>query len=203
MAICALPARVWCLSNLRVIAGTARGQNLSAVPGDTTRPITDRVKESLFNIVSVDIREAALLDLFAGTGAVGIEALSRGAAWVRFIDREHLAIQTVRKNLQRTKLADRAEVLQMDAFAALERVSERRFDYVYIAPPQYKGIWKKALNKVDARTSLLNQFAWVIVQIDPVEDEPIELKNLEEFDRRRYGSTLLIFYVLATSRSVT
>lgn len=203
MAIYGLPARVWNLSNLRVIAGTARGQNLSAVPGDSTRPITDRVKESLFNIISVDIQDAVFLDLFAGTGAVGIEALSRGAAWVRFVDRHHLAVQTVRKNLQRTKLTDRAEVLQMDAFAVLEQASERRFDYVYIAPPQYKGIWKMALHKVDARPDLLNEFAWVIAQIDPVEDEGVELINLEEFDRRRYGSTLLIFYVLSVSRSAT
>ncbi len=186
------------MSMLRVIGGSARGQKLSAVPGDTTRPITDRVKESLFNIIGVDIQGSVMLDLFAGTGAVGIEALSRGAAWVRFIDNHHLPVKTVRQNLQHTKLADQAEVLQMDAFAVLDQISNRRFDYVYIAPPQYKGLWKKALIEVDVRPDLMNKFAWVIVQIDPVEDEPVELVSLEEFDRRRYGSTLLIFYVLAS-----
>lgn len=186
------------MSNLRVIAGAARGQSLKAVPGDSTRPITDRVKESLFNIIGVDIQEASLLDLFAGTGAVGIEALSRGAGFVLFIDQHHLAVKTMRANLEKTKLAAVAEILHRDAFVVLDQPIDRRFDYVYIAPPQYKGLWLRALQKVDARPELLTEFAWVIVQIDPVEFEPIELKNLAEFDQRRYGSTLLVFYVLSS-----
>ncbi len=184
------------MSNLRVIGGIAQGQNLRAVPGDVTRPITDRVKESLFNIIGPDIEGAIFLDMFAGTGAVGIEALSRGAKWVRFVDRHHQAVKTVRTNLNNTKLSARAEVLQMDAFLALEQQTDSPFDYVYIAPPQYKGIWKKALFEVDERPDLLAEFAWVIVQIDPLELEPVELNNLHEFDRRQYGSTLLLFYVL-------
>ncbi|MBC8507720.1 MAG: 16S rRNA (guanine(966)-N(2))-methyltransferase RsmD [Anaerolineales bacterium] len=184
------------MSNLRVIAGTARGQNLRSVPGDVTRPITDRVKESLFNIIGPDIQDAFFLDMFAGTGAVGIEALSRGAKRVRFIDRHRQAVKTVRTNLSNTKLADRAEVIQMDAFLALDQKADSPFDYVYIAPPQYKGIWKKALVEIDARLDLLAEFAWVIVQIDPLELEKVDLNNLQEFDQRQYGSTLLLFYVL-------
>ena len=84
------------MASLRVIGGTARGRKLRSVPGDTTRPITDRVKESLFNILSADIEGSCLLDLFAGTGSVGIEALSRGAEFVRFIDKHHTAIKTVK-----------------------------------------------------------------------------------------------------------
>ena len=183
------------MSNLRVIAGTARGQTLRAVPGDVTRPITDRVKESLFNIIGGDIQNAVFLDLFAGTGAVGIEALSRGAKWVRFIDRHHQAVKTVRTNLTETKFNHRAEVLHMDAFVALDQEAGSIFDYVYIAPPQYKGIWKKALQKVDMRPEWLAEYAWVIVQIDPIEFEPLELEALQEFDKRQYGSTLLVFYV--------
>lgn len=184
------------MSTLRVIAGSARGQKLNAVPGDITRPITDRVKEALFNIIGADIQDAVLLDLFAGTGAVGIEALSRGAKWVRFVDRHHQAVETVHSNLGSTRLADRAEVLHMDAFLALEQQIDCTFDYLYIAPPQYKGLWKKALQEVDARPEWLTEYAWVIMQIDPLELEPVELRNLQEFDQRRYGSTLLVFYVL-------
>ena len=184
------------MSNLRVVAGSARGHNLRAVPGDITRPITDRVKESLFNIISVDIKDAVVLDLFAGTGAVGIEALSRGAKWARFIDKHHQAVKTVRSNLENTGLALQAEVVHMDAFLALKKDVDRVFDYIYIAPPQYKHIWKKALLQVDMRPEWLTEFAWVIVQIDPLEYEEVDLKNLEEFDQRRYGSTLLVFYVL-------
>jgi len=180
-----------------VIAGTARGQNLCAVPGEITRPITDRVKESLFNIIGADIQEATFLDLFAGTGAVGIEALSRGAKWVRFVDRHHQAVKTVKRNLAHTRLAEQAEVLHMDAFTVLDQDIDRVFDYVYIAPPQYKGIWKKSLEKIDKSPGWLAEYAWVIVQIDPLEREPVELKNLQEFDQRRYGSTLLVFYVLS------
>lgn len=181
---------------LRVIAGSARGQKLNTVPGDVTRPITDRVKENLFNIIGEDIQDAVFLDLFAGTGAVGIEALSRGAKWVRFIDRHPQAVTTVRTNLKNTGLSARAEILHMDAFVALDQDTGQTFDYVYIAPPQYKGIWKKALLKVDENPTRLAEYAWVIVQVDPKEFEPVEPQNLQEFDQRRYGSTLLVFYVL-------
>ncbi len=184
------------MSTLRVIAGTARGRRLKTVPGDSTRPITDRVKESLFNIIGPDIYAAHLLDVFAGTGAVGIEALSRGADFARLNDRHHLAVKTIRANLAQTQLTDRAEVLQMDAFKLLDGQPDRKFDYVYIAPPQYKGMWAKALQLVDQNRDWLVDDAWVIVQIHPIESEMVLLENLVEFDRRKYGSTLLIFYAL-------
>jgi len=179
---------------MRVIAGKARGRKLQSVPGETTRPITDRVKEALFNIIGADIRGATWLDLFAGTGAVGIEALSRGAAFACFVDLNRQPIATVRANLAHTQLSDDAEVLRADAFALLERPAHRRFDYVYIAPPQYQGLWARALHTLDAHPDWLSADAWVIVQIHPVEYEPQDLKNLIEFDQRSYGSTLLIFY---------
>ncbi len=184
------------MATLRVISGSARGRRLRSVPGDSTRPITDRVKEALFNILGRDVEGASLLDLFAGTGAVGIEALSRGAAWVRFIDKHPLAIQTLRANLETTGLKAAAEVRQMDAFTLLQGAADRRFDYVYVAPPQYKQMWLRALQALDARRDWLSPDAWVIVQIHPVELEPVALKNLVEFDQRRYGSTVLLFYEL-------
>ena len=183
---------------LRIIGGKARGRRIRAVPGDTTRPITDRVREALFNILGADIQGASFLDLFAGTGSVGIEALSRGASQACFVDVNRLPIGTVRDNLKATDLVEGAEVLQMDAFVFLERSAGRMFDYVYIAPPQYKSLWKRALSVVDANPSILSEDAWVIVQIHPVELEPLigeeRLENLVEFDRRQYGSTLLLFY---------
>ena len=188
------------MSTLRVISGTARGRRLKTVPGDTTRPITDRVKESLFNILGVDVLGAAILDLFAGTGAVGIEALSRGAEFVRFVDRNRLPIKVVHENLKTTGFEGKAQVLQNDAFAILKGESDRKFDYVYIAPPQYKGMWKRALKILDERVDWLEDDAWVIVQIHPIESEDVPLKNLVEFDQRRYGSTLLIFYRINENR---
>ena len=182
------------MSGLRVIAGKARGRRLRSVPGESTRPITDRTKESLFNILGADVRDSTWLDLFAGTGSVGIEALSRGAVFVRFVDIERLAIETIRANLKTTGLETSAEVTRQDAFALLARPADRRFDYVYVAPPQYKELWKRALRALDDRTDWLPEGAWVIAQIHPVEYEPLELENLTELEQRKYGSTLLIFY---------
>lgn len=182
------------MSGVRVIGGTARGRKLRAVPGDTTRPITDRTKEALFNILGADIQGAAFLDLFAGTGSVGIEALSRGAGYVRFLDLARPAVQTIHANLQVTGFESEAEVLRIDAFQLLESSPDRRFEYVYVAPPQYKDLWRRAVLSVDAHFGWLAEDAWVIAQIHPKEYVEITLKNLQEFDRRQYGSTLLVFY---------
>lgn len=185
------------MTGLRIIAGKARGRKLKSVPGDSTRPITDRVKESLFDILGADLSEnqgASLLDLFAGTGSVGIEALSRGARFVRFVEQNRLAVDIIRFNLEQTGLKAGSDVMRMDAFALLARQPDRDFDYVYIAPPQHKGLWKKALLLLEANPKWLSEDAWVIVQIHPVEFEELSLQNLEEFDRRNYGSTQLIFY---------
>ena len=182
------------MGSLRIIGGSARGRKLRSVPGDSTRPITDRVKESLFNILGDDIRSAKVLDLFAGSGSVGIEALSRGAGFVLFIDLDRQAVATIRANLEITGLATRAEVVRMDSFSYTERSAAQAFDYIYIAPPQYKGLWKRALLSLDAKPDWLSENAWAIVQIHPREFEAVKLKNLVEFDRRKYGSTLLIFY---------
>ncbi len=182
------------MSNPRIIAGTARGMRLQGVPGDITRPVTDRVKEALFNILGNDIIEATLLDLFAGTGSIGIEALSRGARYVRFNDLNRPAINTVKANLKHTRLEERAEVIQSDAFALLKRKPDRSFDYIYIAPPQYKGLWQQAIKLIDDNPGWFSEESWVIVQIDPLEYEDLKLRTLHEFEQRKYGSTLLVFY---------
>lgn len=182
------------MSGLRVSRGKARGMKLRSVPGDTTRPITDRVKGALFNIIGPDIYGASFLDLFAGTGGVGIEALSLGADYARFIDLHRSAIETIRANLAHTRLGPGANVVQGDAFVVLQRPADRQFDYVFIAPPQYKGLWKRALLLLDTNSDWLAEDAWVIVQIHPREEETLNLIYLEEIDRRLYGSTLLLFF---------
>lgn len=182
------------MTNPRIISGKAKGIRLQGVPGDITRPITDRVKEALFNILGPEIEGASLLDLFAGTGSVGIEALSRGAGFVRLNDLHRQAVAAIKANLQRTRLEAGAEVTQQDAFTLLRQTPDRAFDYIYIAPPQYKGLWINALQTLDQHPGWLAEDAWVIVQIDPVEYQPVDLKNLVEFDRRKYGSTLIAFY---------
>ncbi len=182
------------MSGLRIISGTAHGMRIQSVPGDTTRPVTDRVKESLFNILSSDVRGSTWLDLFAGTGSIGIEALSRGAEFVRFNEMNRLAIQTIHTNLEITRLKNDGQVTQGDAFTLLRSHPTRSFDYIYIAPPQYKSMWSEALQMLDENPGWLSEDGWVIVQIHPVEMTEIELMNLAEIDRRKYGSTLLIFF---------
>lgn len=182
------------MSGLRVIAGKARGRRLRSVPGDTTRPITDRTKEALFNIIGPDIQGSTMLDLFGGTGSVGIEALSRGAAFVQFVELNRLAVRTIQDNLKTTGFGERARVSRADAFDYLARRTPQPFDYVYIAPPQYRDMWRQALVALDQAPEWLAEDAWVIVQIHPREMNEVDLASLAEFDRRQYGSTLLLFY---------
>ncbi len=182
---------------MRVIRGKAKGRKLKRVPGDSTRPIMDRVKENLFNILGDFVPGSRWVDLFAGTGQVGIEALSRWAAEVVFVDNVYAAIKTIKDNLRHTQLTEDAKVLKMDAFRFLESPTGAPFDLIYIAPPQYKEMWQKVLLILDQQPSMyLNPDGLVVVQIDPKEYLELELANLIESDQRRYGSTLLCFYEL-------
>lgn len=182
------------MGTLRVIAGKAKGTRLKTVPGDTTRPITDIVKEALFNILGNEIEDNRILDLFGGTGAVGIEALSRGARFVTFLDKSQQAVKTISENLAKTRLNAQAEVLRTDAFSYLSDPQELDFDLIYVAPPQYKLMWQKAMHMIDDNPRLLHDDGQVIVQINPIEWEEVRLNSLTVFDTRKYGDTLLVFF---------
>lgn len=182
---------------MRVIAGEAKGRKLRMVPGEGTRPITDRAKEALFSIIGNWIEGVRVLDLFGGTGAVGIEALSRGASYAHFVDMNRKACETILTNLKHCRFDSRARVQRANGFSVLESYTGEPFDFIYIAPPQYKEMWHKALCKLDVRPELMAQYATVVVQIHPRESQPVELAYLEEYDRREYGSVLLIFYAAA------
>jgi 16S rRNA (guanine966-N2)-methyltransferase len=178
---------------VRVVSGEARSLRLHSVPGDTTRPITDRVKTALFNILMRRIEDAYFLDLFAGTGAVGIEALSRGAREAVFVEREERAASIIRRNLQGTGLADRARLVRKDVFKFIASYQGDQFDIVYVAPPQYRGLWARTLQALDM-SSLIAPAGLAIAQIYPKEYEPLALTHLVLSDQRKYGSTLLCFY---------
>ena len=180
--------------SLRVISGTARGRKLKSVPGDTTRPVMDRVKEALFNILADDVIDSNWWDLFGGTGAIGIEAISRGASFVRFTDLNRLPVETIKENVEHCGFTKQTEIRRGDAFSLLAAKADKQFEYIYIAPPQYKQMWLSALKLVDGNMDWVTEDGTVIVQIDPTEYEKIELTNLVEGEQRKYGSTLLIFY---------
>lgn len=186
-----------CSTNMpiRVIGGSARGRKLKLVPGDSTRPIMDKVKEALFNIIGRDIYGAVFLDLFAGTGSVGIEALSRGAAKAVFIDLERKAIQTIQDNLTATKFTEKAIVRRADALKVVSQAPDNHYDFVYIAPPQYKNLWLDVMQALDSNETWFRDDTQFIVQIDPTEETTVEFKHLKATDQRRYGNTLLWFFV--------
>lgn len=178
---------------MRVIGGSAKGRSLKSVPGDSTRPILDRVKTPLFDILRPTLSGISVLDLFAGTGAVGIEALSQGAGHCVFLDINARAVATIKDNLATCDLTERAEVRHTDAFIYLKNV-KKSFDLIYIAPPQYRGIWIEALRTLAERPHLLAPQGKVIVQIDPKEYEALELTTIKERSQRTYGSTVLVFF---------
>jgi 16S rRNA (guanine966-N2)-methyltransferase len=178
---------------MRVVSGKARGITLKAVPGDSTRPILDRVKTALFDTIRPTLDGISMLDLFGGSGAVGIEALSQGAAHCTFLDLNEQAVVTIRENLATTKLSGQSEVRRTDAFTYLKNTA-KSFDLIYVAPPQYKSLWIEAMRTIGERPELLTEDGRVIVQIDPKEYEPLGLTTLEETSQRKYGSTLLVFY---------
>ncbi len=137
---------------MRVITGTARGRILKALEGESVRPTGDRVKEAVFSIIQFEIEGRRVLDLFAGSGQMGIEALSRGAASAVFIDSDKAAIATVKANLETADLAEKATVLQTDAFAFLQ-TSGLMFDIVFLDPPYAADLVQKALPLAAAITA--------------------------------------------------
>ena len=197
---------------MRVVTGEAKGRKLKGPKTSGTRPIIDRVKTALFDILSVRIEDARFLDLFAGTGSVGIEALSRGAASATFIEMNYGVMKLVRENLKITGLADRAETVHTDAFKFLQSYSsqndssagsqKREYDIIYVAPPQYQGMAARVLQLLD-NSSLVPGTGIVIVQIHPKERSvvtAVPLMRLALIDERRYGSTLLLFYEVNTEK---
>ena len=162
--------------------------------------MTDRVKENLFNILSDWVEGTIWLDLFAGTGQVGIEALSRGAGQVVFVDTAPAALKTIHSNLKVTGLIGLATVIKQDAFDYLNSDPNLLFDVVFVAPPQYHGIWKDVLQEFDDKhNALLSDRGMIVVQIDPKEFISLTLNNLRQFDSRKYGNTMLCFYELFDS----
>jgi len=203
---------------MRVVTGEAKGRKLKTPKTVGTRPIMDRVKTALFDILSTQVEDAHFLDLFAGTGSVGIEALSRGAQHATFIEMNTKILKLVHENLQITQLANRAETLHSDAFKFLQAYQalqpsqgvqtshvpvlsatasrQRTYDIIYVAPPQYEELAARALALIDSST-LMAKDGLVIVQIHPKERAgvaAIECQHLVLVDERRYGSTLLMFY---------
>ncbi len=149
---------------MRVIAGSARRIQLKTIEGLDTRPTTDRIKETLFNMISEYLADSAFLDLFSGSGGIGIEALSRGAASAVFVERSRKAMSCIQENLKATRLADRAETYETDVITALKRMEyHKKFDYIFMDPPYNQLLEKKVLEYLGS-SDLLSEDALIIVE---------------------------------------
>jgi len=177
---------------MRVITGKARGVQLKTPEGMATRPTTDRVKEALFSIIHFDIPGARVLDLFGGTGQLGIEALSRGAKSAVFVDAGEPACRLIRENLRRTKLEANARVVRSDYLDYLKRCREN-FDIILLDPPYAEVFLENAL-KCIAEIDIL-QSGGIIVTERPLGKElPLEFEGLTRSRDYKYGNTLLTIY---------
>lgn len=180
---------------MRVISGNARGTLLYSLEGNATRPTLDRVKEALFNIIQNSIPQANVLDLFAGSGALGIEALSRGAINAVFCDKSSKAIEIIKKNIEKTHLKDKSKVIQKNYINALEECKDKyKFDIIFIDPPYDDNIAVSSIEKIIS-LDLLSEDGIIILETD---EEKRELENLEKinvnvYDLRKYGRVKLIF----------
>ena len=153
-------------AEMRVIAGKARRLNLKTVPGMETRPTTDRIKETLFNMLQPEIPDCRFLDLFSGSGAIGIEALSRGAAFAVFVEKNPKACACIRENLSFTKLADSGKLLSMDVLQALRSLEGgESFDCIFMDPPYRQDLEQQVLAYL-ADSSLVDEHTLIIVEAD-------------------------------------
>ena len=173
---------------MRVISGSARGRKLIAPPGLDTRPTSDRVKESIFNIISPYIPAKSVLDLFSGSGALGIEALSRASEHAFFVESNKAAHGITLQNIDLARVSDRAEVLLCDSLLFLEN-SKQKFDLIFLDPPYNTGLLTKSLLKI-SENNLLSDDGIIVAESEYLGEEP----NLEQFDiikSAKYGKTTI------------
>jgi 16S rRNA (guanine966-N2)-methyltransferase len=180
---------------MRVIAGKYKGHNLRTVTGLTVRPTSDRLRETVFNILQPQIMHSQFLDLCAGSGAIGIEALSRGAATVTFIESQRLAIQAILANLAHCKITTAVELLRLDAIVALKQLQQRgaQFDLVYVDPPYQSPIYLPVLTLL-SNARLLSPTARVLVEHHRKSPLPTSVENLGCYRQINQGETAINCY---------
>ncbi len=175
---------------MRIISGTAKGKKLEQIKSDFVRPTTDKVKESLFNIIQFDINDANFLDLFAGSGQVGIEALSRGASFAVFVDNNRKSIDVVKKNLVSSNLNAQAQVVLLDAISFLKQ-TQTQFDIAFLDPPYKTGLLQKTLDVV---TKVVTKNGMIICEHSVEEMLPNNVKDFRITKSYKYGKIMLTVY---------
>lgn len=181
---------------MRVISGTARGKKLVSLEGLETRPTLDRVKEALFNVLQFDIQNANILDLFSGSGALAIEALSRGANNAVLCDSSNKAVKVINKNLEDTRVKDRAQVINKDYLETLNKLKKesKKFDLIFLDPPYKSDYIVKSIENI-LKYDLLAEDGSIIAETDD-KNKIEEIRNIEDieiYDVRKYGIVYIIF----------
>lgn len=186
---------------MRIISGKAKGTKLYTLEGTNTRPTLDRVKESIFNIIQNDIEDAEILDLFAGSGTIGLEFLSRGARNAVLCDKSKDATEIIKRNVQKTHMEEKTQILNLDFETCLDKVKNRQFDIIYIDPPYVTKYILKSIEKIIAQGNLKKEGIMIL----ETDDEQRILREIESeevriVDKRKYGRATIIFLKLGIPR---
>lgn len=178
---------------MRIIAGELKGQTLKAVPGTTTRPTADKIKEAVFQVIGPFFNGGSVLDLFAGSGALGIEALSRGMDTAIFVDKQGKAIHIIKENLKMVKLQERAEVYRTDAQRALKAAAKRelQFDLILLDPPYKKVSYEELINEIIEK-KLIKNHGVLYCEHDPAEYLPAQSDKLSIVKQEKYSNTIAV-----------
>lgn len=179
---------------MRIISGTARGTKLYTLEGKNTRPTLDRIKESLFNIIKNKILDSYVLDLFAGSGGIGLEFASRGAKKVILCDNSKEAVKIINKNIEKTNLQEKVELKNIVSYKLLDNMQNQKFDIIFIDPPYNSDLIAKSVEKI-FKNDMLSTEGIIILETDEEERILKEIKEYEQniYDIRRYGRVKLIF----------
>ncbi len=180
---------------MRVIAGTARHLPLKTVEGMETRPTTDRIKETLFNMIQNQLPRCRFLDLFSGSGAIGIEALSRGADYAVFVENQRNAIACIKSNLEFTKLKNRSKIVETDVLESIKKLNqtETSFDFIFMDPP-YNQLWEKKVLELLKESRLVDEYTIIIVEASLDTDFGyVEDMGFEITKQKRYKTNQHVF----------
>lgn len=181
---------------MRIITGSAKGRRLKMPGGGKTRPAMDKVKGATFNMIAEFVPDARFLDLFAGSGNLGIEALSRGGSYAAFVDAARECTNTIRENLEITRLSDRGEVFTMDCLKFLQKQTLARFDVVFIDPPYLKGLLEPILKQIPVCPMFSPDTLFII---ERQKKDRLGLEEMPEYrllDERVFGDTVITFFRL-------
>ena len=179
---------------MRIISGKARGTKLYTLEGTNTRPTLDRVKESIYNIIQHEIEGATVLDLFAGSGAIGLECLSRGAKKAILCDKSKEAVEIIKRNIEKTHMEECAKIVNTDFETCLEKLKNEQFDIIYIDPPYATDYIFKSLKKIK-EIGIAKEESIIIIETDDEQRILKDIGNIEIkiVDKRKYGRATIIF----------